>query len=217
MNRLLGELFGTAHPEEFVSGVFSDELDRLGLSEQVSAGWVQNNSRLRLFGRVRTLTLETIATADERIGKGLGFLSSLGRDEILLVKGSLQFAYFGELMARLSTEIGLSGVVIDGLTRDTYYTQGVSLPIFARGYSPRDIKGRGRVGEVDVPVAVDGIQVTPGDYVFGDSDALVFIPAAELPRLRAPVTAAVAEEAQIKRAIHEGTSVSELLRRHQAF
>ena len=66
-------LFGADHPEEVVSGVFSDELDKLGHREQVLDGWQLNTARGRCFGRVRTVTLETVETPDERIATGLGF------------------------------------------------------------------------------------------------------------------------------------------------
>lgn len=211
MNPLFKQHFLMHLIDEYVSGVFSDTLDKMGFRHQVAAGWQLNNSKLRMFGRARTLTIETIETPDERIKKGLGFLGSLDKNDILVVKGSYKFAYFGELMSRLSQERGLAGVIIDGLTRDTYYTQQIDLPIFAKGYSPVDIKGRGRVDEVDVPLDIDGIKVSSGDYIFGDSDAVVFIPTAEFDELVKRANAAVEEEGNIKEMIRQGKSIEEIL------
>lgn len=216
-NRAYTDLFGPEHPEEVVSGVFSDELDKLGLRDRVVDGWQLNTSRGRCFGRARTVLLEEVDTPDERISVGLGFLASLDPDDVLVVQGSARFAYFGELMSRLSQSRGLAGVVIEGLTRDAFYTQTIDLPIFARGYSPRDIKGRGRVAEVDVPVEVGHLEVSPGDYVFGDIDAVVCIPAEQLELLREPVRAAIREEAEIKRMIADGKSIEEILEIAKAF
>lgn len=210
-------LFGADHPEEVVSGVFSDELDKLGHREQVLDGWQLNTPRGRCFGRVRTVILETVETPDERIATGLGFLASLEPDDVLVVQGSPAFAYFGELMSRLAQSKGLAGVIIEGLTRDSFYTQTIDLPIFARGYSPRDIKGRGRVASVDTPVRVGHLELRPGDYVFGDADAVVVVPAAELDSLREPVRAAIAEEAEIKRLIAAGRSIEDILKIAKAF
>jgi len=216
-NHAYTRLFGAEHPEEVVSGVFSDELDKLGRRDRVVDGWHLNTPRGRCFGRVRTLTLETIDTPDERISVGLGFLASLSPDDVLVVQGSPDFAYFGELMSRLAQSKQLAGVVVEGLTRDTYYTQTIELPIFARGYSPRDIKGRGRVAAVDEAVTVGHLEVRGGDYVFGDADALVFIPADDLEGLREPVRRAIAEEAEIKRMIAAGKSIEEILKIAKAF
>lgn len=217
MNQCFIEIFGKDNLNEYCSGIFSDELDKLGYSHQVVDGWRVNNEGLRLFGQVRTLTIETIETADERISKGLGFLGAMQSGEVLVVKGSSEFAYFGELMSRLSQEVGVEGAIVDGLTRDTFYTQTIDLPIFARGYSPRDIKGRGRVDETDLDIEIGGVQVSSGDYVFADSDAVVFIPKSVLPDLAEKAKAAAAEEADIKRKISAGYSVKEILLDHKAF
>lgn len=217
MNPLFLSIFGPEHLEEYCSGIFSDALDRMDLRAQVVDGFQLNRSGLRLFGRVRTVVLETLETSEERIAKGLGFLDSLAPDDVLLVKGSNDYAYFGELMSRLSMEKDLGGAIVDGLTRDSYYTQTIPFPIFARGYSARDIKGRGRVAEVDVPVHVNGVAVAPGDLVFGDSDCLVFLPQDCRERLVAETAQLVREEARIKALIKSGMSISEMLKSVKAF
>jgi len=217
MNQSFIKIFGKENLGEYCSGIFSDELDKLGYTHQVVDGWRMNNKSLRLFGQVRTLTIETVETDDERISKGLGFLGAMESGQILVVKGSSDFAYFGELMSRLSQEIGVEGAIVDGLTRDTFYTQTIDLPIFARGYSPRDIKGRGRVDQTDVEIEVGGVQISSGDYVFADSDAVVFIPKPVLPDLITKARAAAEEEADIKRKISAGYSVKEILLDHKAF
>ena len=203
--------------DEYCSGIFSDELDKMGYKSQVISGWNLNNSQSRLFGKVRTIELEEIDTNDERIKMGLSFLGNLVSGEILLVKGSNRFAYFGELMSRLSQEVGISGVIIDGLTRDTFYTQKIGLPIFSKGYTPVDIKGRGRVGSVDVDVVINDINVKSGDFVFGDSDALVFIPSQLIKKLMENVNRAALEELEIKNKISKGVSIKNILLDHKEF
>ena len=217
MNDLFTRFFGKAYLEDYCSGVFSDELDILGYRSQVTNGFTLNNSRLRCFGRVRTLALEEMETDDERISLGLGFLGKMAPDEVLVVKGSMDFAYFGELMTRLSMRGGLAGAVIDGLTRDTYFTQTANLPVFAKGYSPKDIKGRGRVASVDEPVTIDGTKFTSGDYLFADCDAVVAIPAAVIEPLAAVCRASVEEEQNIKKMIADGMSVDDILANVKAF
>lgn len=203
--------------QEYCSGAFSDELDRLGLRHQVAAGLTMNRASLRTFGRVRTLRLEAVETDDERIDVGLGFLGQLEPGDVLVVQGSHQFAYFGELMTRLALRIGLAGVVIDGLTRDSFFTQTIDLPIFSRGHSPVDIKGRGRVVEVDLPVRVGEVACHSGDYVFGDSDAIVVIPKLRRQALLARVEGAARHERNLKSWIADGMSISEILTRTAGF
>ncbi|MBI1274309.1 MAG: hypothetical protein GC131_09555 [Alphaproteobacteria bacterium] len=217
MNAEFERWFGREHLDEYCTGVFSDCMDKMGLSGRVTHEWKINNPRGRLFGKVRTLTVEALDTKDEQIQLGLNFLASLGSSDVFVVKGNRSFAYFGELMSRLSQEIGLAGVVIDGLTRDTWYTQTIELPVFAKGYSPVDIKGRGRVTSPDVAVVIDGITVQPGDYVFADQDAVVFIPSSRMEDVAKAVRIMVGKEADIKTMIENGKSIKDILTSHTEF
>jgi regulator of RNase E activity RraA len=206
-SRLLPE-----YAAEYCSGLFSDELDQLGRPGRVAAGFCLNRSTHRMFGRARTVRLETLPTRDERIREGLGFLDRLDEGDVLVVEGSRAFAYFGELMARMAMRRRLAGVVIDGLTRDGYYTTTIDLPIFARGHSPVDIKGRGRVAAVDVEVTIGGLAIAPGDLLFGDHDAVVVVRPGELDELLARVNRTAAHEDALKRHIAAGLSAEEILR-----
>lgn len=217
MKELDPQFFDPKLYAEYCSGLFSDEMDKMGYRDQVVNSWKLNNSKARMFGRVRTLKIETFETPDERIHIGLSFLAGLKCGDVLLVKGNEKFAYFGELMSRMSVDLGLAGAVIDGLTRDSHYTNGINFPIFSKGYTPKDIKGRGRVDCVDVGVEVGGCMIQSGDYVFGDSDALVFIPAGLLSNLMVKVNAAALEEFEIKQKISQGYTVTEILKDHEAF
>lgn len=217
MRNLFDTYFLKECEAEYCTGIFSDELDKMGYKKQVVAGWKLNNPRARVFGKVRTIKVVEMDTADEQIKLGLGFLGSLSQGEVMVVSGSNQFAYFGELMSRLSEEVGIEGVIIDGLTRDTFYTQTIDFPIFAKGYTPVDIKGRGRVEQPDSTIEIQGVTVQSGDYVFADSDAVVFIPHALLPELIERVNKAALEELEIKHKIANGVPISKILLDHKEF
>ena len=200
------------------SGICSDELDRMGHRSQVVSGFVLNQGHLKCYGEVRTLKLETMETPDENIRTGLGFLESMKSGQVLCVEASNEFAYFGELMTRLSVRQGLGGVVIGGLTRDSVFTKSIcDLPIFAKGYSPKDIKGRGRVDAVDIPVLIEGVSVLPGDWIFGDNDGIVVIPAKLKIEVETRVQQAINDEMDIISRIDAGESIKQILGFHEAF
>jgi regulator of RNase E activity RraA len=201
---------------ELCSGMFSDELDKIGYKNQVITGMKLNNNS-KIYGRVQTLYVETVETDNENIRKGLGFLGTLGEGDILVVKGSNKFAYFGELMTRLSTRQGINGVVIDGLTRDSSYTFNASLPIFSKGYSPVDIKGRGQVKETNIPIIIQDKVITPGDYIFGDSDGVVIIPQQIHEELKNRILNVLQNERNIISDIREGKSVDYILENYKEF
>lgn len=200
------------------SGMFSDSLDKMGWRHQVVSGFQSNIRRPKMLGRARTVQLETMATDDENITTGLGFIEKLSPGDILVVAGSDEFAYFGELMTRLSVRQGLGGVLINGLTRDSDYTFTTDkLGILFKGLTPVDIKGRGRVKAVDIPVEIGGVTVQPGQWMFADSDAAVFLPDDVLEELEKRVHRSVADEADIIAKINAGASVADILADHKEF
>lgn len=200
------------------SGMFSDSLDKLGYCRQVIPGYMSNISRPKFIGRCRTVKLEEVETDDENISTGLGFLESVASGEILIVQGSTRFAYFGELMTRLSIRNGIAGVVIEGLTRDSDFTHTISsLPILSRGYTPVDIKGRGRVDDIDVPIMIGDVSIEPGNWVFADNDAVIVIPKTAEATLFKMIMECIENEIDIISKINEGKSVSQILSKHKEF
>jgi len=201
---------------ELCSGMFSDELDKMGYKDQVIQG-MKLNINNKIYGIAKTILIEEIETDNENIIKGLSFLGSLKENDILCVQGSKYFAYFGELMTRLSTRQGIKGVVIGGFTRDSYYTYQSQLPIFAEGYSPKDIKGRGCVKETNVPIKIQNKTINPGDYIFGDSDGVVIIPKECKEELEKRISIVLENENSIIKDIREGKSVDYILKNYKEF
>jgi regulator of RNase E activity RraA len=200
------------------SGLFSDNLDKMGLRQQIASGFSRNQKILRFIGRARTVLLETIETPDENINLGLSFLGSLKKGDVLIVAGSGKFAYFGEMMSRLSIRQGIEGVVIDGMTRDSVFTHDeCSLQIVSKGYTPVDIKGRGRVQAVDAAVIIGGITVEPHDLIFVDNDAVCIVPKNAEQELWAMIEKDIAEEKRIVDLISSCVSVEDLLKQVKSF
>ena len=85
-------------------------------------------------------------------------------------------AVFGELFATEARRRGLAGIVADGFCRDLRGLRGIGLPVFARGTTPRSGTTASRVA-LGQTVAIGGVQVSPGDIVFGDDDGLLIAPA----------------------------------------
>ena len=86
-------------------------------------------------------------------------------------------AVLGELFATEARRRGLAGVVVDGRCRDVAGLRRLGLPVFARGTIPRSGSTVARTA-LRAPVRCGGVDVRPGDIVFGDDDG-VAIAAAE--------------------------------------
>lgn len=73
----------------------------------------------------------------------------------------------------------MAGIVIDGFCRDTATLKRMTLPVYARGATPR-AAGALLVPEVNVPVLLGTVTVSPGDILLGDDDGIIVATAAEL-------------------------------------
>jgi len=199
------------------SSILSDELDKLNLKNQVLTNWKCNNNR-SIIGFVRTMTLEDTNSGNENIKKGLGFLEHIKKDEVLFVKGSNEFAYFGELMTRLSIKRNLKGVIINGKTRDSDFTKKIkNFTIFSKGYSPIDIKLRGRVKSTDKNFKINKTIIRSHDIVFGDLEGVVIIPSKIIKFLYPKVINALTNEKKIKKMIKKNSSVKKILKNFKEF
>ncbi|NNU42033.1 RraA family protein [Ramlibacter montanisoli] len=89
--------------------------------------------------------------------------------------GDLTNSLFGEIMVATALKIGVAGVVLNGAVRDSEEIGEGSFPLYAAGVTHRGPYKDGP-GEVNVPVAIDGMVIHPGDLVLGDRDGLLCVP-----------------------------------------
>ena len=89
--------------------------------------------------------------------------------------GDLTNAIVGEIMSSYARARGLAGIVINGAIRDADSLRAGTFPVFAAGVTHRGPYKDGP-GEINVPIAIDGMVIEPGDLVLGDGDGLLCIP-----------------------------------------
>jgi RraA family protein len=117
--------------------------------------------------------------------------------------GDLTNALIGELMISYAQKRGLAGIVINGAVRDSAWIRAHDFPIFGAGISHRGPYKDGP-GEINVPIAVDGMVIEPGDLLIGDDDGLLCVPYEHADRVFADASAKHAAEEKQMLAIAEG-------------
>jgi regulator of RNase E activity RraA len=88
--------------------------------------------------------------------------------------GDLTNSLMGEMMLEAARQKGIAGFVLDGAIRDLASFRVSSVPVFAAGVTHRGPYKSGP-GEVNVPIAIDGMVVEPGDLIVGDDDGVLRI------------------------------------------
>ena len=89
--------------------------------------------------------------------------------------GDLTNSLFGELMVTTAISRRVAGVVLNGAVRDSEMIANGNFPLYAAGVTHRGPYKDGP-GEINVPIAIDGMVIQPGDLIVGDADGLLCVP-----------------------------------------
>ena len=114
----------------------------------------------------------TVVAEDDHLPV-MGALAEAAPGDVLVIatNGGTR-AVFGELFATEARRRGLAGIVADGFCRDLRGLRSIGLPVFARGTTPRSGTTVSRAA-FGATISCGGVEVSPGDVVFGDDDGLL--------------------------------------------
>jgi len=118
--------------------------------------------------------------------------------------------YWGEVLTTGAEAKGLAGLVIDGGCRDVDALERHGFPVFSALIA---LTGATKVagGAIGTTVTVGDVEVSPGDWVVGDRDGVVVVPAATLDEVAAAGEARAAKEQQMFEQLKAGKTTVELL------
>jgi regulator of RNase E activity RraA len=112
---------------------------------------------------------------------------------------------WGGILTAYARKKGLGGTVINGLHRDVEMIRSANYPVFSKGPFMVTGKGRTRLKQLNIPITIGGVAVSPGDILFGDDHGLVVIPQQILPGVLKRAEAVKSTEHEILRlVINEG-------------
>ena len=120
------------------------------------------------------LTVKTRPGDNLMVHKAL-MLAQPGDVIVVDAGGDLTNALIGEIMVGDAVLKQLGGIVINGAIRDADELRRLDFPVFAAGITHRGPYKDGP-GEINVPIAIDGMVIHPGDLVIGDGDGLLCVP-----------------------------------------
>jgi 4-hydroxy-4-methyl-2-oxoglutarate aldolase len=117
----------------------------------------------------------TVVAQDDHLPVFSALAEASPGDVLVVVNGGGSRAVVGELFATEAKRRGVAGIVVDGLCRDVAGLRRLGLPFFARGTVPASGATISRAA-LRQRVRCGGVDVGPGDIVFGDDDGLVIAP-----------------------------------------
>jgi regulator of RNase E activity RraA len=126
-------------------------------------------------------------------------------------------AHMGELSAETLMNKGVRGCICDGGIRDVNFLLRIGFQAWSRFLTPRDIVGWWLPRATDVVITIGDIAIAPGDFMLGDRDGLLRIPAAMAEQVVAEAERAIGTENLVRTAILAGVDPQEAYLRHGKF
>lgn len=200
------------------TAVVADALDELGIDGRVMSDDLRPiNPSAFLSGRALTVSAVDVAEAPTHpYLRELQAVDALGPGDVVVIanRGTNRCGLWGELLTTAALSKGGTGAIIDGLVRDGNAVVGLDFPVFSRGFSPLDSKGRCDVSEVGSPIVCGGVRVVTGDLIFGDRDGIVVVPSAAADEILARASAKASQERSMHTALQKGMGIIEAYDRY---
>lgn len=138
----------------------------------------------------------TVRLPDGENGAVLEAIRAANEGDILVIdaKGNTNRAVAGDFVISLAKGLGVQGFVVDGVIRDIAAIRELDFPIFALGTTVAAGNKNGG-GQVNIPIAVGGVTVHPGDYIIGDVDGVIVVPMEDAERIVAAAESKLEKDA----------------------
>ena len=204
--------------ETLYTAVVADVLDSLGHRQQTLSTDIHAMTPTRqVSGRVFTAKAEAVDSIPTDPYKlEMAAIDAMSAGDVLVVDADhhRQSAFWGELLSTACRAKGVRGAVMSTCTRDLWALEKMEFPVFAIGRTPADSKGRIDVTAIGEPITIDGVRIENGDYLLGDPDGVVIIPAAALDETIRLAQKKVSGENTVRDDLANGMPVTEAFAKH---
>lgn len=170
-----------------------------GRIQALKPGW-------RICGQARTVAA---TPGDNACVHWLCSTAQPGEVVVVAACGLVEVSMLGEMVTRQSLLRGLGGIVVDGAVRDTAAILDLDFPVFAAGRAPRG-PHKEFGGYIDLPAAVGGVAVRPGDLILGDEDGVAVVPLEKIEVVLELAHRHLEKEERWVKALEEGRTLVEI-------
>ena len=126
-------------------------------------------------------------------------------------------SHWGELMSNTARNKGATGAVIAGGLRDSLQILDIGFPVFRRYHTPLTAVYRFDITDYDIPTRIGGVAVAPGDFILGDVDGILIIPAAAIDAVIEEAESVREREDIVRNSLQEGGNIRELFEKYRVF
>ncbi|HWA50497.1 MAG TPA: RraA family protein [Dongiaceae bacterium] len=208
-----------------LSSLVSDVLDEMGVAKAIGASVLRPiYAEAAVVGRA--LTLRNIPQEHSPYKGASAKISRLAEIEahnlaepgdVLVIQGVHGVSNIGGISAAIGKRQGEIGAIVDGGVRDVTECRSINYPMWSRDVTPLTGKWRIQTVQINFPVEIAGVQVTPGDIVIADETGICFVPQDIAAAVLKRAQEILAAEGQRQKDIAAGVSVPDLANRAGSF
>ena len=167
----------------------------------------------RIAGRAVTMKIKPAGSEQPKQHLGTAPIEAAQPGDIIVIDngGKLEFSCWGGLLALSAKLKGLSGVVIDGASRDIDEARDLEFSVYARGAVPMTARGRVVQESYNREIQFAGVQCRPADLVIADGSGVVIVPKEKEDDVVAAAESIYAKEQEMAAGIRKGYSGLEML------
>jgi 4-hydroxy-4-methyl-2-oxoglutarate aldolase len=203
------------------TGVISDAMDELGVPSGVIGASVLRPTIANKTIAGPALTVRNIAQRIDPLEGARNHVNKMAEFEahnlaapgdVLVIAGVPDISNMGGISAQTGKRQGEVGAIVMGGVRDIAHSRTVDYPVWASDITPVTGKWRIETVEINGPVQIGHVRVSPGDLVVADDTGVCFIPRdVVLEVLELAERKAAAEDLRCK-AIDDGIPVPDISR-----
>ncbi|UCD67771.1 MAG: RraA family protein [Betaproteobacteria bacterium] len=198
----------TTRLEALYTGAVHDVLRAMGHANCVLPSEIKAlDPGKKLAGEVYTVSghIDQTRDAHDTLVQWTGLLSKAPAGKVLVCQPNTHMvALMGELSAETLHYKNVRGYVVDGGCRDTELILNIGFPVFCSFNTPADIVGRWVPDRFGEPVTIGSVTIRSSDYILGDRDGVVVLPAEVASDAISRTEAVVATENKVRTAILDG-------------
>ena len=170
------------------------------------------NPAWKLCGRAFTVKGAPDITTDGEFEMRAEMLEALPAESIVMwdCTGDTVTAQWGEVMTMAARRNGCRGAFVNGI-RDTEAILAQNFPVFLKYRTNVGMLGRFRMYYYQKPIRIGEIVIHPGDWIFGDIDGAIRIPAEITLDVLEKAEALLLKEEGIRGMVNSGMKPTEVV------
>jgi len=182
------------------------------INAALPSSYLPLREHMKLCGQAFTIKGAPDITTDGEFEMRAEMLENLPADSVVIFDctGDTETAQWGEVMTKAALRAGCRGAFINGI-RDTEAILNLDFPVFHIYRTNVGMLGRFRMYYYQKPVRIGEVTVNPGDWIFGDIDGVICVPAAEAYTVLLKAEGILKKEEDIRKMVDSGMKPTEVV------